>query len=116
MSYIHNEIPIIQKTYDLYKTNYEYTKTFPKSDKYALGEKSKAIILELLELLVEAENAKREWKEPILAKASNKLAVLKLMFRLANETKILDSKKYLSLTDKSLEVGRMLGGWLKSVK
>jgi len=116
MSYIHNEIPIIQKTYDLYKTNYEYTKAFPKSDKYALGEKTKTVILDILELLIEAETAKREWKEPILEKVSNKLGVLKLLFRLANEIKILDSKKYLKLTEQALEVGRMLGGWLKSVR
>jgi hypothetical protein len=116
MSYIHNEIPIIQKTYDLYKTNYEYTKAFPKSDKYALGEKTKTILLDMLEMLIEAEAAKREWKELVLEKVSNKLGVLKLMFRLANETKILDSKKYLAMTGQSLEIGRMLGGWLKSVK
>jgi hypothetical protein len=116
MTYIHNEIPIIQKTYDLYKTNYEYTKAFPKSDKYALGEKTKLLILDMLELLIEAEAAKREWKEPVLEKVSNKLGVLKMIFRLAHEIKILDGKKYLQVTEQSLEIGRMLGGWLKSVK
>lgn len=67
-------------------------------------------------MLIEAEAAKREWKEPILEKVNNKLGVLKLLFRLANEIKILDSKKYLKLTEQALEVGRMLGGWLKSVR
>ena len=116
MTYVHNEIPIIQKTYDLYKTNYEYAKIYPKSDKYALGEKIKTLILDILELLIEAETAKREWKEPVLEKVSNKLGVLKLLFRLAYEIKILDSKKYLKLTERALETGRMLGGWLKSVR
>lgn len=116
MTYVHNEIPIIQKTYDLYKTIYEYTKAFPKSDKYALGEKIKELILETLELLIEAESAKREWKEPILEKVNKKLGVIKLLNRLANETKIMDNRKYLILTDQSLEIGRMLGGWIKSVR
>lgn len=81
-----------------------------------MGEKTKTVILDILELLIEAEAAKREWKEPILEKVNNKLGVLKLLFRLANEIKILDSKKYLKLTEQALEVGRMLGGWLKSVR
>ncbi len=67
-----------------------------------------------MELLIDAETAKRDWKSPLLQKASRKTDLLKLLLRLANEIKILDDKKYLSLTEKLQEIGRMLGGWLKT--
>lgn len=116
MDLLHNEIPLIQKTYDLYKTLHAYTKTFPKGDKYSLGERIKSTTLDMLELLLEAESAKKDWKEPILEKVNRKLGVLKLLVRLASETKILDSKKYLDLIEREQEIGRMIGGWIKSVR
>ncbi len=114
MAYQHNEIPLIQKTYEAYRDLHQYVKAFPKSDKYCLGEKIKNINLEIMELLIDAETAKRDWKSPLLQKASRKTDLLKLLLRLANEIKILDDKKYLSLTEKLQEIGRMLGGWLKT--
>jgi len=110
------QIPLIQKTYDLYKSTYQYTKTFPKSDKYSLGEKIKNLILQILELLTQAETAKRDWKMPILEKTSRKLNLLKLLVRLANEIKILDHKKYLVLQEQIQEIGRMNGGWIKTLR
>src|SRR3989338_1977344 len=115
MTYIHNQISVIQKVYDLYKLTYEYAKKFPKSDKYSLGEKIKVLILEVLELLIEAETAKRDWKQPALEKASRKLGLLKILLRLANDIKILEDKKYLNATQHSLEIGRQIGGWIKTV-
>ena len=116
MIYSHNQIPLVQKTYDLYKVAYQYSKAFPKSDKYSLGEKIKNLILEVLELLIEAEATKKDWKEPILNKASRKLGLLKILIRLTNEIKILDNKKYLDLGERLQEIGRMIGGWIKAVK
>lgn len=105
MPYLHNQISVIQKTYDLYKLNYEYTKKFPKSDKFALGEKIKNLILEILELLIEAETAKRDWKQPVLEKTDRKLDLLKMLVRLSNDIKVLDDRKYLLLSEYVLEIG-----------
>jgi len=116
MAYTHNDIPLIQKSYDTYKLLHEYTKKFQKTDKYTLGEKMKSTVLDILELLMEAEVAKRDWKETSLQKVNRKLGILKLFIRLAHETKSLDDKKYLLLSERCLELGRMLGGWLKAVQ
>lgn len=115
MAYSYNQIPLIQKTYDLYKLIYENSKTFPKSEKYSLAEKIKNLTLEILELLMEAESAKRDWKAPILEKINRKLGLLKLLLRLTNEIKVIDNKKYLNLTERTQEIGKMLGGWIKVV-
>jgi len=48
-------------------------------------------------------------------KSSAKLDVLKLFLRVAWEIKALDNKKYIALSEKLDEIGRMLGGWLKQL-
>ena len=45
-----------------------------------------------------------------------KLNVLRIFLRLAKDTKVLDMKKCLSLQEIVDEIGRMLGGWIKSAK
>ena len=55
-------------------------------------------------------------KLPILERASLKLNFLRVFIRLMKEVKTLDNKKYVSLQEDVDEVGRMLGGWIKSTK
>lgn len=42
--------------------------------------------------------------------------MLRIFIRLASDTKTIDKKLYLSLQEQIDEIGRMLGGWLKSLK
>ncbi|OGY42992.1 MAG: hypothetical protein A2Y67_03320 [Candidatus Buchananbacteria bacterium RBG_13_39_9] len=112
----HNEISLIQKSYDLYKTIYQLVKNFPKSDKYNLGHELKILNLQIIELLIEAESAKKDWKSPPVEKASAKLGLLKIFIRLSSDLKIIDPKKYLGVQEQLQEIGRMIGGWLKSLK
>ena len=55
-------------------------------------------------------------KLPILEKASVKLNFLRVFFRLMKEIKTIDNKKYAILQELADEIGRMLGGWIKSTK
>ena len=45
-----------------------------------------------------------------------KIDVLRVLIRLAKEIKALDNKKYLISQECLDEIGRMLGGWIKSTK
>lgn len=108
------DIPIFTETYELYKTFYRFLPTFPKKDRYTLGQKCEMLLLELLELIILAGNLPKQDKLPILKKASLKLDVLKVLFRLGKDLKIIDSKKYLILESFLQEIGRMLGGWIKT--
>ena len=95
---------------------YEYEKSFPRKDKYCLGQKCENLILEILELIVSAIQAYKATKLKFLDTASNKLNTLKFIIRLSKDVKALDSKKYEILQEKLNEIGRMLGGWIKSLK
>ena len=51
-----------------------------------------------------------------LKRASLKLNILRVFLRLMKEVKTLDNKKYITLQTLVDEIGRMLGGWIKSTK
>ncbi len=71
--------------------------------------------MDLIEQLVMAKNAPKQLKASYLIKAlaQQEIALLKLRLylelKLANETKIFQSQANLQ------EIGRMTGGWLKSL-
>ena len=93
---------------------YGFLPSFPKKDRYTLGQKCELVLLELLEAIILASTLPKEEKLPVLQKASVKLDVIKVLFRLGKDIKILDTKKYVALEAPLQEIGRMLGGWIKT--
>lgn len=53
----------------------------------------------------------REEKIPYVRTAIRKTDTLKILLMVLWETKSLDDKKYIALSVKIDEIGRMLGGW-----
>jgi len=45
-----------------------------------------------------------------------KTDTLKILIRLAKEVKALDNKKYIQLEQELQELGKMIGGWMRSIK
>ena len=108
------DIPILKKSYDLYKQFHEHRKMVSKSDRYGIYERSENILIDILELLLEAGYTKANNKVPSLEKASVKLNILRFFIRLMKDTRTLDLKKYTALQAVIDEIGRMLGGWIRS--
>lgn len=115
MDHKNADIPIIRKLYELYKLFYGYSALFPKKDKYALGAKCEIHIIDTLEILLEASCTYRDEKLPLIRKANAKFDGLKLFVRLLKDLKIVDSKKYIQLQGRIQEIGKMLGGWQRSL-
>jgi four helix bundle protein len=111
-----SEIPILQKTYDFYRELYLVVEKIPKKDKYTLGEKIENTTLDLMEYLIAASYSSKEKKNAYLSHANIKLDLLKTLIRLAEDLRAIPTKKYLQLEDKLQEIGKMLGGWIRSTK
>ncbi len=109
------DIPIFHKVYDLYKLLHSYHNRIPKSQRYTLWQKCENTTLELLEALIETSHQKGEDRLRSLYNLSNKLDLLKVLIRLAKETRTIDAKQYLAIQENIQETGRMIGGWIKSV-
>lgn len=108
------DIPVFQKTYDLYKSFYSLVLDFPKKDRYTIGQRIENTILDILENIIAASQLSKLEKVPTLQKASIKLDVLKILIRCCKDLKIIDNKKYLTFESQIIEIGKMLGGWIKA--
>lgn len=111
------DIPIVHSFYQLYKLLHEQLKHFPKSERYTLGSTIQNEVLSALESILTAAAANEtSIKLTHLRSASAKVDLLKLLIRLAADCKCLSNATYLEMESSLQDNGRMLGGWIKSLK
>jgi hypothetical protein len=104
-------LPILEKMKNAYIFWYQSYLIIPKTHKYSLGEKIDKFFVEIIEAIVTAIFLNPAEKLPYLRLAIRKLDTLKIFLMLLWETKSLDNKKYIALSLKLDEIGKMLGGW-----
>lgn len=109
-------MPVIEHMVSVYKLWYEYRDYFPKKSRYTLGDRLDTVFIQLVELLWTAGYQSKDEKLPTIAAAIRKLDGLKFLLRIAWEIRILDSAKYVALSEPLIEVGKMLGGWKKGLE
>jgi len=90
-------------------------RNFPKTERFSLGQKISQTFLEVLELTFTASYLSFEQKIVLLTKASSRLDILKFFVQLAWEGKLISTEKYIELSKKLEEIGRMIGGWRKGL-
>lgn len=100
----------------MYKDFYSLRLSVPKQDRYTLWQKCESILIEVLEGILFASQQTKLEKLPTLEKTSVKLNFLKVCVRLMKDIKAIDAKKYVVIEANLDEIGRMLGGWIKSTK
>jgi hypothetical protein len=110
------EIPIFKKMYDLYKSFYAYRAEVPRQDRYTLWQRSENCILDVLEGILLASQISKTEKVPVLINTSVKLNTLRVFIRLMKDVKAIDNKRYIAFETDIDEIGRMLGGWIRSSK
>lgn len=110
------DIPIFKKTYDFLKEFYIFELDFPKKDRYTLGQRCEEYILQILEGIMIAAQTTRNHKLPILESVSKKLDILKVFIRMASDLNVLSDKRYIVCQNHIQEIGKMLGGWIKSTR
>jgi hypothetical protein len=109
-------LPVLQKTAEAYKIWHAQHAAFPRLSKFTLGAKIDGLFTDLIESLLMAGYASPEQKAAYVARAAAKLDLLKFFIQSAWELKCLDHKKYAALAAPLAEIGRMVGGWRKTVQ
>lgn len=104
---------ILQKVFDMIQYAYPALAQYPKSEKFSLVTDIKHILDEMLELTIEAQ--KKYFKKTTLQELDVTIAKLKAYLRLSFILKFLPTKKYEVWSSMVVEIGKMLGGWLKTV-
>ncbi len=85
---------------------------FPRARRFTLGERLEGGVLTVLESLVEAAYSRN--KEVPLRQANLRLDVVRHLWRLAHELKVMATRQYEHGAQLIDELGRQIGGWLRS--
>lgn len=111
---LNNDLVVFQKAYDCYLYLHNALKCLPKSEKFVLSADIKNTFFEMLKLFLIAN--KLQYKKKTLYDADIKLDLLRFMIKTAYDLKFLPPKKFEILSRMLSEIGRLLGGWIKSSK
>jgi hypothetical protein len=107
-----SEMLVTKRGYDFSKWLLNHTGKFPKSFRFSVAAKLENGILDFVEATTVANMRKN--KIPLLSKADEALARIRLLFRLSYEMRFINLKPYEYGSTQLVELGRLLGGWIKN--
>lgn len=108
------ETPIFHKAYDFYKLLHRYQARIPKGERYTLWFKCENTALLMIETILQIGYTRNEQRLERLHTLSSQVDLSKVFIRLSQEINIIDAKQYEEIQVLLQEIGRMVGGWIKS--
>jgi hypothetical protein len=108
------ELPIIQKTYDLIKWYVPILNRLPKNHRFLLGDRIATGLYDFLEQLIKARFEKN--KLPRLENLNSELAILRYQTRLLLDFQQMELRRFEYLSKQFNSIGTDLGGWIKQQK
>jgi hypothetical protein len=112
-----NQFSLFKITYKLYYSWHFQCCQFPKKDRFTIGQKTENLLLDILTLVVSAYHSKDLCqKEKFLSRANISHECLKIIIRLAKDVRALDKNRYIEYESQLQEIGKMIGGWLTSLR
>ena len=85
----------------------------PRLTRYSLGAKIDDLFTDILELILTAKYNNKEEKIKYINQAIIRFDSLKFFLQILWQSKSLDNKKYLKLSQDLAEVGKIMGAWKK---
>ena len=109
-------VPIIVSLYQFYSSFHDELIRFPKSERYSLGASCQTELLDIIKSCLQAASSSQPGSKVVhLQQASASLDVLRLLLSLCKDCRCTSNQTCQQLDSKLSEIGRMLGGWLKSI-
>lgn len=103
---------VLEKQYQLIMWLLPRMAEFPKDQRFLLADRIQGTMLDVLERLIEA--VYRKDKLPLLREANLGLEKTRFLMRMAMECKYISLKRHVFFCQSADEIGRMIGGWMKS--
>ena len=105
---------LLVRWYDHTKWILERVDSFPKNQRFVFGTRLADTALDIMELLIEASYTRH--KASLLQRANIKLEKLRWLTRLAKDRTVIPPRQYEYSAEQLTECGKMLGGWLRSLR
>ena len=109
-----NDLPIIQKCYDLITWYIPILNRLPRDHRFMLGERIIAGLYTLLEELILARYATDKLAR--LQQLNGKLDILRYQTRLLLDFQLISSARFEFAASAINEIGKDLGGWIRQQK
>ena len=104
--------PIFSKTYDFLLWLLNHTEKFPKSERFRMARRLEDSGFAFYVLLIQAGHASQT-KHSILLDADLELDKFRLYIRLSHDRHLTNQDQYQFAANQLIEIGKLLGGWLK---
>jgi len=105
------ELPIIQKTYDLIKWYVPILNKLPRNYRFLLGDRTTTLLYDLLEGLITARYSNKKLSQ--LESLNANLDILRYQSRLMLDFNLIDVKRYEYISQHMNAIGTDLGGWIR---
>ena len=119
------ESPIFCRLFDLLLWVSDHTEKYPKSERFRLARRIEDSAFQIHSLLLRAayqNHTDQDDRNPVsqttlsyLREADLALKQLQFYFRIAHEKHLTTTKQYAHVSEKLIEIGKLLGGWIKKV-
>jgi 23S rRNA-intervening sequence protein len=106
--------PALEKAYRFLLWVVPALEKFPRSQRFLLGDRIETTALTVLEKLVDATYSRQV--ETTLREVNLALERLRFLFRLSKDLHYLDLKRYEYVAREIDEIGRLVGGWLRTAR
>ena len=107
------ESPIFSKTYDFLLWIQNHVNKFPKNERFRIAKRLEDSAFLFYELLMEAVYSKNP--REFLKKSDFELKKIRFYLRVSHDRSLTKTKQYEYASNALMEIGRLLGGWLKSI-
>ena len=109
---VKKDLLIQQKVYDMILYAYPALEQMPKAQKFSLAQDMKHCMDRIMRLTITAN--KKYTKRTTLQELDVEVAALKVYLRIAYDLRYLPPKKYEVWSGLVVEIGKMVGGWIRS--
>lgn len=109
-----DEMVILTRTFDLLQWLLPKVEAFPRSYRFTVTQRMMNAALDFQEALFHAQARQGPARLDRLRAADAHLNALRLYLRLAHTWRWLNDGQYRHVSELVAEVGRMLGGWIKT--
>ena len=104
--------PVFHRFYVLTGWLLDRVEKFPKNARFTFGQRITDLAIGIVEKIVRAAYGRRRREN--LEAANTDLEVLRIMIRLSKDRHFISLDQYEYAVGELLEVGKMIGGWLRS--
>ena len=110
-----DDLQVVARAYDMILWTCSHVARFPRLHRFALGKRLDDLLAAVLEGLVRARYDPAE-RRGRLRQVNTELELLRFQFRLAKDLRCLALGSYEHAARELNEIGRMVGGWLRSLE